>query len=75
MLSKKPCFYYCDEHFSYIQSDIERRIFGMMLDRVSENGQLIFTTHNTDILLQRQTYMRTWITILRSPRLKLCKTD
>ena len=60
MLSKKPCFYYCDEHFSYIQSDIERRIFGMMLDRVSENGQLIFTTHNTDMLdlnLPKHSYM------------------
>ena len=50
MLSGKPCFYYCDEHFSYIQSDIERRIFGLMLERVSNNGQLIFTTHNTDML-------------------------
>ena len=50
MLSKEPCFYYCDEHFSYIQSDIEQRIFGLMLDRISDNGQLIFTTHNTDML-------------------------
>ena len=50
MLSKEPCFYYCDEHFSYIQSDIEKRIFGIMLDRIPENGQLIFTTHNTDML-------------------------
>ena len=50
MLSKDPCFYYCDEHFSYIQSNIEKRIFGIMLDRIPENGQLIFTTHNTDML-------------------------
>jgi hypothetical protein len=50
MQSGKPCFYYCDEHFSYIQSDIERRIFGIMLERVAANGQLIFTTHNTDML-------------------------
>lgn len=50
MLTKENCFYYCDEHFSYIQSDIERRIFGMMLDRISGNSQLIFTTHNTDML-------------------------
>lgn len=50
MLSGEPCFYYCDEHFSYIQSDIERRIFGLMLERVANNGQLIFTTHNTDML-------------------------
>jgi len=50
MLAKDKTFYYCDEHFSYIQSDIEKRIFGLMLDRISKNEQLIFTTHNTDML-------------------------
>lgn len=60
MQSGKPCFYYCDEHFSYIQSDIERRIFGLMMERIANNGQLIFTTHNTDMLdlnLPKHTYM------------------
>ena len=33
MLSERNCFYYCDEHFSYIQSDIEKRIFGLMVER------------------------------------------
>lgn len=50
MFSDKNCFYYCDEHFSYIQSDIEKRIFGLMLERLGRNEQLIFTTHNTDML-------------------------
>ena len=50
MLSNRNCFYYCDEHFSYIQSDIEKRIFGLMVERLGENEQLIFTTHNTDML-------------------------
>ena len=50
MLSEKKCFYYCDEHFSYIQSDIEKRIFGLMVERLGSNEQLIFTTHNTDML-------------------------
>ena len=50
MAAKESSFYYCDEHFSYIQSDIEKRIFGIMLDRIGENEQLIFTTHNTDML-------------------------
>ena len=50
MLAKDKTFYYCDEHFSYIQSDIEKRIFGLMLDRIANNEQLIFTTHNTDML-------------------------
>lgn len=43
-------FRYCDEHFSYIQSDIEKRIFGLMIERLGKNEQLIFTTHNTDML-------------------------
>lgn len=60
MLAKDKTFYYCDEHFSYIQSDIEKRIFGLMLDRISNNEQLIFTTHNTDMLdlnLPKHSYM------------------
>ena len=50
MIAGESTFYYCDEHFSYIQSDIEKRIFGIMLDRLGANEQLIFTTHNTDML-------------------------
>lgn len=50
MLSHKESFYYCDEHFSYIESEIEKRIFGLMVERLKGNGQLIFTTHNTDML-------------------------
>ncbi len=48
--SNQDSFYYCDEHFSYIQSDIEKRIFGIMLEHIGNNEQLIFTTHNTDML-------------------------
>ena len=50
MRKKGSGFYYCDEHFSYIQSDIEKRIFGLMVERIGTDGQLIFTTHNTDML-------------------------
>jgi energy-coupling factor transporter ATP-binding protein EcfA2 len=50
MISGSNCFYYCDEHFSYIQSDIEKRIFGLMTEHLGKNEQLIFTTHNTDML-------------------------
>jgi len=60
MLSDRDTFYYCDEHFSYIQSDIEKRIFGLMLDRTRPGSQLIFTTHNTDMLdlnLPKHAYM------------------
>ena len=52
MLSKNEVnkFYYCDEHFSYIQSDIEKRMFGIMVGLLKDKEQLIFTTHNTDML-------------------------
>ena len=50
MISGANSFYYCDEHFSYVHSDIEKRIFGIMLDNLKDNEQLIFTTHNTDML-------------------------
>lgn len=50
LLKGENGFYYCDEHFSYIQSDIEKRIFGIMLDNLAPMEQLIFTTHNADML-------------------------
>lgn len=50
ILSGAGSFYYCDEHFSYIHTDIEKRIFGLMLDNLRDDEQLIFTTHNTDML-------------------------
>ena len=43
-------FYYCDEKFSYIHSDIEKAVLSLMIDYISSNDQLFFTTHNTDIL-------------------------
>lgn len=50
LIAEHNGFYYCDEHFSFIQSDIEKRIFGIMLEYLDSNEQLIFTTHNTDML-------------------------
>ena len=50
MTSEKEAFYYCDEHFSYIQSDIEKMIFGLMVERIGRNEQLIFTTNNMEML-------------------------
>lgn len=43
-------FYYCDEKFSYIHSDIEKAFLAVMIEALGENNQLFFTTHNTDIL-------------------------
>ncbi len=50
MFVNNNSFYYCDEHFSFIHTDIEKRIFGIMLSKLKANEQLIFTTHNTDML-------------------------
>lgn len=43
-------FYYCDEKFPYIHSDLEKAILSLMIDFLQPNDQLFFTTHNTDIL-------------------------
>ncbi len=42
--------YYCDEKFSYINSDIEKATVSVMIDSLGANEQLFFTTHNTDML-------------------------
>ena len=43
-------FYYIDEQFSYINSDIEIAIFNLMSTYISDGEQLIFTTHNSELL-------------------------
>ncbi len=42
-------FYYCDELFSHIQTDIEKRIFGILISSLGDGEQLIFTSHNSDM--------------------------
>lgn len=43
-------FYYCDERFSYVNSDVEKACLSIMIDKLVGRKQLFFTTHNTDIL-------------------------
>lgn len=50
LMQKRHSFFYCDEKFSYIHSDIEKALLSLMIDLVGPNDQLFFTTHNTDIL-------------------------
>ena len=50
MIQGHYSFYYCDEKFSYIHSDIEKAVLSLMIDYVGANAQLFFTSHNTDIL-------------------------
>ena len=52
-------FYYCDEKFSYIHTDIEKAVLSLMIAFLNPGEQLFFTTHNTDILdmdLPKHTY-------------------
>lgn len=50
LIQRQNSFYYCDEKFSYIHSDIEKAILSLMIDFIGPYDQLFFTTHNTDIL-------------------------
>lgn len=43
-------FYYCDERFTYLQTDVEQIILSLMIEILPKNSQLFFTTHNLDIL-------------------------
>lgn len=43
-------FYYCDEKYSFIHSDLEKNLLAMMIYRLGENEQLFFTTHNPAVL-------------------------
>ena len=43
-------FYYCDEQFSYIHSDLEKALLNVMIHGLRDTDQLFFTTHNSDIL-------------------------
>jgi ABC-type Mn2+/Zn2+ transport system ATPase subunit len=50
LVKKSNSFYYCDEQFSYVHSDVEKALLSTMIDCVESGEQLFFTTHNTDIL-------------------------
>lgn len=50
-IKKETCsFFFCDEKFSYIQTDIEQTILSVMIALLTGPRQLFFTTHNLDIL-------------------------
>lgn len=50
MLGEGRNLYYCDEHFSYVQTEIEKRLFQLMVGKLKDGEQLFFTTHNMDML-------------------------
>jgi len=43
-------FFYCDEKFAYVCSDIEKAFLAVMTENLPKDGQIFFTTHNLDIL-------------------------
>ena len=43
-------FYFCDEKFSHVHTEIEKAFLSIMIDLLGDNRQLFFTTHNLDIL-------------------------
>ncbi|RRD95848.1 ATP-binding protein [Clostridiales bacterium COT073_COT-073] len=43
-------FYFCDEKFSFIQTDVEQAILSLMVSLLKPNSQLFFTSHNIDLL-------------------------
>ena len=43
-------FYYCDEKFANINSEVERAFLSVFIDLLGPDRQLFYTTHNSDIL-------------------------
>lgn len=50
LICNKHNLYYCDELFSYVNSDIEKACLSIIIEKLTEKKQLFFTTHNIDIL-------------------------
>ena len=50
VMLKRNGFYYLDEKFCFVQSDLEKSILTVLIDLLGDDQQLFFTTHNTDIL-------------------------
>lgn len=50
LICDKHDFYYCDELFSYVNSDIEKMCLSIIIDKLTDKKQFFFTTHNTNIL-------------------------
>lgn len=46
----KHDLYYCDELFSYVNSDVEKACLSIIIEKLKNRKQLFFTTHNADIL-------------------------
>ena len=50
IILKENGFYYCDEKFSYVHSDLEQAFLSVMISKLGNGEQLFFTSHNMDLL-------------------------
>ncbi len=50
LISGMYSFFYCDEKFTFIHSDVEKAFLSLMVEKLEGDRQMFFTTHNTDIL-------------------------
>ncbi len=50
MVTRTHGFYYCDEKFTFVHSDLEKELLSIFIDKMISDEQLFLTTHNTDIL-------------------------
>lgn len=50
IMSHQYGWYYCDEKYSFIQSDLEQELLALMIAKLGPDEQFFFTTHNSDIL-------------------------
>lgn len=50
LVCNKHSLYYCDELFSFVNSDVEKACLSVIIAKLTEDKQLFFTTHNTEIL-------------------------
>lgn len=50
LICNQHYLFYCDELFSYVNSDVEKACLSIIIDKLTGMKQLFFTTHNSDIL-------------------------
>lgn len=50
IILRESGFYYCDEKFSYVHSDLEQAFLSVMINKLGGGEQLFFTSHNMDLL-------------------------
>lgn len=43
-------FYFCDEKFSFIHSDLEQAVLSLLIEKLGDNEQLFITSHNAELL-------------------------